>query len=235
MCHGIFSEKNEDGRYTRLASLLSAAGYSSWRFDFLGHGESRASTESFTVAAALADFLIVAAAHRSAFPAVPRSVVASSFGGSIVLLAALAGHLAELAYDRLVLLNPVTDYRSSFLEPFGAQLQEVFTPEALSSIRHTGSAEVKPGFVFGLPALLEFELLSPAAGFTHIDIPTLILHGDQDTAVSHDIVKRDSAVSPVTRFVTIPGASHSFVEPEAEERTFRLISEFLVSPQVPCA
>lgn len=227
LVHGIFSEKDEDGRFIRLASRLGENATASLRFDFIGHGESQESSEEFTVAAALADFQIAAQEYATRFASVPRSLVASSFGGSIVLLAAQAGLLSALGIDRIVLLNPVTDYRSSFLEPFGEQMQEIFTPEALAQIRSKGAAEVADGFVLSLAVLLEFALLDPGRGFEKLDAPTLVLQGDKDTAVAHDVVKRHASSSSIARFETIEDAAHAFVEPKHEERVFSAVVDFL--------
>jgi uncharacterized protein len=225
--HGIFSEKTEDGRFSRLAAELASDGLNSWQFDYVGHGDSHRHSRDFTVASAIADFLMVAQAHRRAVGSLSRFLIASSFGGSVVLLAAVARHLADLGYDRVVLLNPVSDYRSSFLEPFGPQMQEIFTLEALRKIRAAGEAEVQPGFTLGLPALVEFELLHPADGFRLLDGPTLLLQGDQDTAVSHDVVLHHSSASPFVEFHTIHGASHAFTEPQFERATFDMMRTFL--------
>jgi pimeloyl-ACP methyl ester carboxylesterase len=227
MLHGIFSEKTEDGRYNRLAAKLATAGLASWRFDFTGHGDDLLNSRDFSVAAALADFSIVAERHRLANPQVPCSVVASSFGGSIVLLAAAAGRLSELNFERYVLLNPVTNYINSFLEPFGAQMKDVFKPSVLEKIRSTGEAEIQPRFILSLPTLYEFKLLKPADGFSNLEASTLVLHGDRDTAVCHDTVRADSTSSDLVDFRTVRDATHAFTEPHAERLTFDLTTAFL--------
>jgi alpha/beta superfamily hydrolase len=39
LCHGATVDKEEDGIFTDLSRKLSNAGFATFRFDFMGHGE----------------------------------------------------------------------------------------------------------------------------------------------------------------------------------------------------
>ena len=225
--HGIFSERHEDGRFERLAALLAGQGHASYRFDYLGHGESDAPTTTFTVAGALTDLSLVIT-HVLEDSARGRfNVVATSFGGSLTLL-----HLMRSVPpkpDRIVLLNPVADYVTTFLEPAVPDMKATFNASFLRKVWENGAAVAENGFELGLPLLVEFELLKPFQAFDTLTQPCLVVHGDADAAVSHDITRSYALRSPNVRFETIHGGTHSFVAPEAERLAFQLIAGFLAS------
>ena len=49
MCHGIRGNKDECGAFTLLSKRLLENGYSSFRFDFNGHGESEGKDLDMTI------------------------------------------------------------------------------------------------------------------------------------------------------------------------------------------
>lgn len=55
MCHGIRSNKEECGSFTYLSKRLKDKGYSSFRFDFNGHGESSGNDLDFSISSAIID------------------------------------------------------------------------------------------------------------------------------------------------------------------------------------
>jgi hypothetical protein len=227
LVHGIFGEGTEDGRFTRLAGRLAAEGLSSVQFDYSGHGHHSFESRRFTIASALADYCFVTDWIVEQRLRGPFFIVASSFGASLTLLYL---RLQEArAPSKLILLNPVTDYVATFLKPQGQQMQERFRPSAFEDLRARGEADLGDGFIGTLPLILEFELYRPAETFPMLSCPTLVLHGDADTAVPYDVTKRDALRSPAVEFETIHGADHAFVEPHEEAKTFDLMTAYLTS------
>ena len=55
MCHGIRGNKEECGSFTYLAEKLHEEGYSSFRFDFNGHGESSGEDFEMTISKEITD------------------------------------------------------------------------------------------------------------------------------------------------------------------------------------
>jgi pimeloyl-ACP methyl ester carboxylesterase len=229
MLHGIFGEKNEDGRFTRLAQVLSQKNIASVRFDYSGHGDHSYESRRFSIANALADVTDmmnhVAKHHGSQ----ELYIIASSFGASLALLYLRL----EGAYipKKMVLLNPVTDYVATFLKPMCKQMKEIFSAERLSTVYRNGEATF-PGvegapFILTLPFIIEMHLYRPFETFHDLDIPTLVIHGDNDTAVPYAITRDQALQSPAVTFETIRGADHAFVEPEHEKRSFQLTGDFL--------
>jgi hypothetical protein len=225
LVHGIFSEKNEDGRFTRLSQVLARMGIMSVRFDYCGHGDHSYQSWRFSISNALVDLVQIAKYVRSQHISYPFYIIASSFGGSLTLLYL---RLTEAVLpDRLVLLNPVTDFQATFLSPMGRQMQERFNSHRLKKVREEGEADFGDGFILTLPLILELELYRPYETFPDLKVPTLVIHGDNDTAVPYSVSREQALQSPAVRFKTIHGADHAFVEPHHEAQSFEMIGDFL--------
>lgn len=229
LAHGIFCDKTEFGRFDRLAAELARAGLASLRFDFRGHGEHALPPIRATIGGMLLDFVTALETLRSRFP-VPASCVAASFGGSIALLA-LQSPCAP-ALHRLMLLNPVVDYASTFLEPQGQILREAFSAEKWERLNALGFIEPIPGIRLGRVFASELALLRPYAAFERLNVPTRIVHGTADRRVSHDATRRFASESPSVEFVSIVGADHAFIPEPEERRSFDLVLEWLSASAV---
>lgn len=226
MLHGIFSEKTEDSRFTRLASLLNSNGFSTLQFDYTGHGEHSRGSVEFTLGSALTDYRRVF--HRAAAMAngKPVRVIASSFGGSLALLERQMHR--PLHIDRLVLLNPVTDYIETFVVPRCSVMQEKFSPSMQKNIDRDGVYEFPDdGFVMSLSLFTEMQLAKPFLGFETELPPTLVIHGTSDTAVPFSVVKNQAGRARNLQFEEIGGADHAFVEPEHEAISFDMMLKFI--------
>lgn len=227
LIHGIFQHKNEDGRFSRLAQHLKDEGFHSVRFDYAGHGGHSIEPESLTVATALADIHKMLQYLEDSEESSRVFVVATSFGASLFLL--YLRLLRNIAPQRIVLLNPVTDYDATFVEPVEEDMKEIFTADKIDKTYSTGSSEFLPekGFTFSLPFLMELELYEPYQTFPSLEIPTKVIHGDADNAVPYELTKDHSCQSPAVDFHTIEGADHAFMEPQAEAECFDVTTDFL--------
>ena len=220
-CHGIFSEKNEDGRFVRLAQRLAEHDIATWRFDYVGHGSHPVASEHFTVSAAMDDYLAVQSAFQSRFERCSSIFsVSSSFGGSLTLLLAQAKKLGP--YESLVLLNPVVEYPDTLVDPHGQQLAAILTPGIRNTIWNEGIASLESGFVVSRRLFLELSVMTPAKGFEMLDAPTLIIHGTSDAAVDCESVRAISAPYSNVEFEEIKGGTHAFAPSSQEERSFDL-------------
>lgn len=229
LVHGIFGEKNEDGRFTRLSQVLAKMGITSVRFDYSGHGDHSYQSWRFSISSALVDLVQIAEFVHSQYISQKFYIVASSFGGSLTLLYL---RLREaLLPDRLVLLNPVTDFQATFLDPMCRQMQERFNSLRLKRVHEEGEADFEgvhgEEFILTLSLILELELYKPYETFSDLKVPTLVIHGDNDTAVPYSVTREQSLRSPAVHFETIRGADHAFVEPKYEAQSFNMIKDFL--------
>ncbi len=141
LSHGITSEKNEDGIYSRLAETKLAAHFDSIRFDFRGHGESALSSRESTISGEILDLMAVFGwARRQQYRRVFH--LATSFGGSITLLAAQCFDLSFLS--AVAFWSPVIDYDRTFIQAAFRRRQRPSDP-ARASVRIPRGARDGPG------------------------------------------------------------------------------------------
>lgn len=220
LVHGIFSSKEEDGRYLRLAEELGREGHATIAYDQQCHGESAECRTEMSVIDHVRDLntviKIAIAEHNQV------SCVASSYGGAIALL--LAQRSGGLPLTKIALLNPVTDFEAAFIKPVGAQLVSVLTEDVRTRLDQGDSVPLLNGITFADRFWTELKLLSPKKGLNLLP-SALVLHGDADTAIDHDITKRD-AVEASVPFRTIRGSDHAFTSPEVEREVFDTLIGF---------
>jgi len=225
LAHGLYQSKDEDGRFFRLATFLAKNGFRIIRFDFRGHGENSIHSQDMSIAGLIVDYKSVVEFVKRQFGE-PIDAVGSSFGGSTMLLYLQIED--NIPLQRIVLLNPVTDYVTTFIKPWGNQILEMLTPEFWKAMKKNGSASVEDGqFTWSEAAIFEMKLFKPYRAFYNLSIPTRVIHGTKDTAVPYEVTITYATRSPMVDFKSIEGADHAFVPQEFEEETFRLIHEWL--------
>ena len=224
LVHGIFSNKDEDGRFIRQAQLLSSNGFRVWRFDFRGHGNHPVRPRDLSISGMLIDLKSVLK-YVSENHSQPISIVASSFGASITLLYLQTQD--AISIKKLVLLNPVVEYKLTFLHPLKQQMRELFTSEKWLELKATGYICPLPDFCIPESLIIEMQLVRPFRTFDKLDIPTRVVHGSEDTAVSYELAMAYSLRSPNVDFQIIKGADHAFVEKKYESESFALILDWL--------
>ena len=223
LSHGIFSDKNENGRFVRQSAILSEKGIRTIRFDFRGHGEHKLPPHSCSIIGMLIDFATVMEYANISYNE-PLVLVASSFGASIALL-----YYQTVDYIRpkkTLLLNPVVDYHNTFIEPEGPDMQDSFNQANWFKWNKTGTMSPNPDFQINRVFGYELMTLRPYIAFENIEMPMQILHGTADKSVSFDKVKLYSINSKMVDFQPIEGADHAFDEPWEEKVTFKYISDW---------
>jgi uncharacterized protein len=223
LVHGIFSSRDEDGRFARLAAHLAEHGFNSVRYDQRCHGESlepklRISADNHVLD--LISVLHLAGARASAV-----YLVASSYGAAIALLAGSLDSFPKL--DRAVLLNPVVAFDYVFLEPRGERMVARFTPEMRRQLSCMQPVEMLNGVVITPQFWLQLQRMDPGRGMPALAKSSLVVHGDADTLVSYKETRHRCLDAGVAGFHTIAGADHAFDEPTAEAESFRVITEWL--------
>src|SRR5699024_7320364 len=116
----------------------------------------------------------------------PLSVLAASFGAvsSSLLLPVLGTRI-----DSLVLWNPVLDLEHTFLNPELPWGMENFGPEQQRELDTSGCLWIDGEFPISPIMWREFSLYDPFSAYTSSRVPSLVVHGDQDTYVSYGIAK----------------------------------------------
>ena len=112
LVHGGGVTREEGGFFTRLAAGLADAGIATPRFDFRAHGESEGRQEDLTIAGVVNDIRAAVRQVREAAGSNPVNLAGASFGGGIT--AFFATRYPDQV-RRLVLLNPLLNYKKRFI------------------------------------------------------------------------------------------------------------------------
>ncbi|WP_158894077.1 alpha/beta hydrolase [Amycolatopsis anabasis] len=211
--HGINANMTEGGMFVRLAEKLADAGFTVLRFSFRGHGASGGTQRGATIAGEMLDLQAAVEYVADQFPG-RLSIVAASFGAVSTSLSLpwLEGRL-----DRLVLWNPVLDLQRTFVHPELPWGKENYGPEQQELLSTQGYLVVDDEFELGRVLFEEFGHYRPLDTLTASTVPTLVVHGDRDTAVSYEIARQAAAVKPNADFHTIQGSDHGFDTRERED------------------
>ncbi len=212
-CHGLFTDKHEEGRSDRFAKRLLEKGSDVVRFDFRGHGKSELPTTAFNVTGAIIDLSsVLKMVAGSGYQKI--NLIGSSFGGSIALL------YMDLPYrekiDALVLLNPVVDYQRTIKN---AQLDKdggLFSTGHLEVLLTQGKLTVEEGFDASLDFVNQLLLIKPFESIQKITIPTLVFHGTNDELVPHLISVDHFENAEICELDLVEHAGHAFKSREAE-------------------
>jgi alpha-beta hydrolase superfamily lysophospholipase len=221
--HGIATDLDEGGMFARLAERLAHGGWTVLRFSFRGHGRSDGTQRGVTIAGEMLD-LQAAVEHVAARYAGPLAVVASSLGAvsTTLSLPALGDQV-----ERLVLWNPVLDLRRTFLEPELPWGKENFGPAQQRLLRSQGFLVVDGEFELGRVLFEEFRHYRPSEYFLGSEMPSLIVHGDQDASVSYAIARDTARLRGNCAFHTVAGSDHGFDSREREDEAINVTANWL--------
>lgn len=218
MCHGFTTSK--DGRtYVRLEEILNQKAFSTFRFDFFGHGESAGQFANITISEAVDDV-------QSAIRFVKDSgykrigLVGSSFGGFASILT--AGRSDDVFV--LALKSPVSDYLGLLIARDHDIDIEAWKREGSIAVEGGDGENLRLNYAF-------FEDAEGINGFAfaeNIKAPTLIVHGDQDETVPHAQSQKTADLIPDCQLEIIEGADHTYSDPQHFEIMLGLISDFIL-------
>jgi alpha-beta hydrolase superfamily lysophospholipase len=113
MLHSEGATREQGGFYPRLAASLAACDAAILSLDLPGHGESEGSQEELSLSGLL-NVIGAGLTHlRDNFPDTPVTLIATGLTGGVA-----AGYAARKGpeVDRLVLLNPLIDYKEHFVD-----------------------------------------------------------------------------------------------------------------------
>jgi len=215
LAHGLTVDLDENGLFEPLAEKLVARGLSVLRFSFRGHGASDGIDTESTIAGERMDL-------RAAVDWVGRPValLGSSFGAVSVSLS-----LAELGdtVRSVVLWQPVLDLRRTFLSP------ELPRGRVLYRGWNRGTLDIEGRFRLGTALYGELGTVDPLTAFLLSTPPALVVHGDADSLVSHEIARETAQLRPGTDWHSVPGAEHGFLEPAAAADVVDVTARWLAS------
>jgi pimeloyl-ACP methyl ester carboxylesterase len=209
LVHGGGVTRNEGGFFERMAGGLAEAGVASLRFDLRGHGESEGRQEDLTIAGISNDIRAAVEYVRSATGCdAAVNVVGASFSGGIS--AFFSARHPDLV-RRLVLLNPLLNYKKRFIDDKPYWHADHIDEKAAQELTQNGFLPHSPTFRLGRPLLNEVFYLEPHKVLAAIHAPTLFVHGTGDTFVpieSSRIAVRQ--ISADAHLMEVDGAQHGF-------------------------
>jgi alpha-beta hydrolase superfamily lysophospholipase len=206
LCHGITVTKEEDGIFTELAKKLAENGFTVFRFDFRGHGESEGDSIDLTITGEKKD-LEAAVKYLQGLGYKNFGITVASFGGGAVSLFVAENRNLIKA---LVLWNAVIDYHS-ILQPELSWPKENFGEEAMKKLETQGYIEIgSRKFKVGKVLFAELRQLEPWKRIQNLEVPMLFIHSDKDSYVPYEDSVKYSKLFKNAKLETIQGAEHGF-------------------------
>jgi uncharacterized protein len=214
LLHGFRDSKNGSS-VKRLAEDLLEQNVSSFRFDMFAHGESEGKFEDLTVTKAVSGALsAIGMLKEMGFQ--KMGVMGVSFGGIVALVTAYK--TKEVKY--LALKSPVSDY---------VYLKE--KREGKAKVLQDGSFEIttRKGVTYKLNKCFYEDGLanSPYKFAKELDVPVLIVHGDEDSLVPLEQSQKLIELLPKVRLEVIEGCDHWY-NGGYFEQSIHLLEEFIL-------
>jgi len=223
MLHDAGATREQDGFYTRLATELAERGVASLRLDLPGHGDSEGSQEELSLSGLLNVISSGMAYLRHTVDPTPVSLIAIGLSGGVA-----AGYTARKATEvhRLVLLNPLIDYKSYFVDARPGWAGDGFDQETGRALLAEGRLVLSPTFAVGRAMLNEVFWLQPRTVLDVIATPTLIVHGAGPTDVPVESSRAAAeALTCAHRLVEIDGAQRWYWKAP----TIRVVAEWIIA------
>lgn len=229
MLHGIFSNQHESGRFQKYSTFLNNIGFTTYRYDHRGHGNNPIQSKDMSVIDTILDFIYIVR-ELTNINKRDLNIIASSYGAAIFLLALQLDK--NIPLNKIILLNPVVDFHSTFINPLGEQLKEIFSKENILKLETTGRDIIGPNdTTISLSFISELKLMFPFFSIPLLNKNSTVIHGNNDTAVSFDVCKSKFEINQQVRFIEIENANHAFREPDSEAQVFSIFSSIFKNDQ----
>jgi uncharacterized protein len=208
LVHGGGVTRDEGGFFSRLAAGLADVGVSSLRFDLRGHGESEGRQEDLTLAGVVNDIRVAAERASEIAHVDSVHVIGASFGGGISAFFA-ARHPGRV--DRLVLLNPLLNYKRRFVDEKPYWHDDHLAESEARELTRAGWLPHAPTFRLGRALLNEVFYIEPHKVLGEVAAPALLVHGTLDTFISVESSRTARTLfAGGAELVEVDGAQHGF-------------------------
>ena len=200
LCHG-FSSSKESTTHLTFEKLFNEKNIATFRFDFLGHGESKGNFEDITVSEGMDDVLnAIKFLKKKGYKKI--GVFGNSYGGMAALLA--AARTKDLFV--LCLKCPVSDYFGKLMAKLCHEDIQKWKQKGWTTYINSKGVKSKLNYTF-------FEDSLNDKGYNaakKITIPTLIIHGDADITIPLEQSKKLASCIKSAKLITYPGCGHHF-------------------------
>lgn len=225
LCHGIFVDRNENGRFERLAQRLADGGIASLRVDLSGHGSSEVPSVDASVTTMSSEISDAVRFAVTSYPKAKICLVLSSFSGALFSLSNTV--LDHSGVNKFVFLNPVLDFEDVFVNPSKDEMSELFSARNIEECLNTGSFSPVPHFTMSRSFYLELAAINVARLYSQFNFEHLVIHGDADELVDYENTKRICETNASCHFETIPNAAHAFTDASHEMIAHRLLIDWI--------
>lgn len=208
MCHGIRGNKDECGAFIKLSEKLLEIGYSSFRFDFNGHGESEGKDFEVTITKEIKDLEnTISMLEEKGYK--EFILLGGSFGAGIISLVPFKKYdnikglilwYGGLDYDYVRYGNLFSEENKKIAERDG-----YYVSKSMHSDRQ---------FRFGLDLLNETFKYKPYDGLINCSLPKLFVHGQLDSAIPFKASKEVCDKCTNSTFKLIKNGEHTFMNSE---------------------
>ncbi len=203
MCHGIRSDKEEHGNFTKLVELLNENKIDSFRFDFRGHGENESDFSEVTISGEIKD---LEASIDIIFNMGYKNIIllGASFGAGIVSLIDFKKYSSIKA---LLLWYPCIVYSET----------DLFCQENINRAIENGFFEtksIKTGrkFLFSKELMLETQKYSPYDALLNNILPKLFIYGNKDNVVYYEKTEKCANESMNSKLFVVENGTHGFFD-----------------------
>lgn len=204
-CHGYRSSK-ESNKANALSKSLTKKGIGLFAFDFSGNGESEGKFEDTTVTQYIDD--LKCAVDLVSKKTKNIAIIGSSQGG----LVSLNEVLKDSRIKTLVLISPLSHF------------QDQIKKYLKSIVRLKKDDRYKVGIKYYSSALKYLG----SSRYKKINIPTLIIHGDEDKSVKvKDSMKLNREIKD-SKLIIIRGANHTYSNKTHFNKVINKATEYLV-------
>lgn len=203
LCHAFTWDRHDGGRFDKLAQGLFQRGFSVLAFDFSANGESEGEIVS------LSDYIddLKSAIDFAQSRGYSRIGIAGRSLGCLV-----AAKTNDPRVKTMVFWAPDTKRRESFLFGFENDQRVEFQSKGYFTMV-TPQPNFRKFILVGKEMVRERENINQEEIFEKIEIPVLVIHGDNDQVISFENSKEIISYLPQkSRLDIIPGADHRFTE-----------------------
>jgi uncharacterized protein len=225
LCHGIGYHKDEDeDLFKNFAKRLCNIGFSVFRFDFRGHGESEGKSIDMTIMGETMDLeAAVRFLQEKSFK--EFGILSQSFAGGAV---SFFSSVHQDVVKALVLWNSVIDY-SEMINPTLPWTTKYWGKSAFEKVSKLGFTEIgSKKFRIGRRLMWEIRTLKPWRELLKLSTPVLFVHGDKDKYVRVVDSIKYAHMMENAKLEIVRGADHGFHEnPEFAEQGEKATIDFL--------
>jgi hypothetical protein len=221
MVHGFTGNKDEKGLFKEAASYFLKSGFSVFRFDIRGCGESQGDFKSVGLEEQKGDLLAALSFLKKKESLDDNNIYMIGFS--------LGATVSLMGYDNYCNIRAIALW-SPALFPNRDMYPRYLDDTIVNELHHNGYF-IKSGLKVGKKIMNDLRDCNLVPILECIKRPTLIVHGEKDTKISAESSRMGSCIlNGRSRLKLITDACHSFRSPDnARETLFNTTIDFFIS------